>query len=306
MKLSEHIESKKLLSFFFLAYLFCSNVNAYSPKLESISATVLHLSSDSVLKDLDSNPILTFAPNVSSGIGFSLEFKKITLGYVFTSHQETAEGFKASQFNDFRLNFAIGSFDIRLNYQRYKGAIVDANNLKFFYSDYEVKAKNIRVHYYFDKNHLKYIREGKSLTTLAYETSTSLSMGTWLVGINIDKREIKLPSLLESQHQSLVNQKSIDYKTNFNALTIGPIAGYDYYYFFHSLFLRAKAAIGPGFQFDGGITPQYELALTFGAAFNQNNSLMISIDSYLMNFKKDNKNLENNNIQGGIIYTLTL
>jgi len=306
VKLSEHIESKKLLSFFFLAYLFCSNVNAYSPKLESISATVLHLSSDSVLKDLDSNPILTFAPNVSSGIGFSLEFKKISLGYGFTSHQETAEGFKASQFNDFRLNFAIGSFDIRLNYQRYKGAIVDANNLKFFYSDYEVKAKNIRVHYYFDRNHLKYIREGKSLTTLAYETSTSLSMGTWLVGINIDKREIKLPSLLESQHQSLVNQKSIDYKTNFNALTIGPIAGYDYYYFFHSLFLRAKAAIGPGFQFDGGITPQYELALTFGAAFNQNNSLMINIDSYLMNFKKDNKNLENNNIQGGIIYTLTL
>ena len=289
-----------------LLLLFSLKAWCYNPRLESISATVLHLSSDSVLKDLDSNPVLTFAPNVSSGIGFALEFKKITLGYVFTSHQETTEGFKASQFNDFRLNFAIGSFDIRLNYQRYKGAIVDANNLKLFYSDYEVKAKNIRVHYYFDKNHLKYIREGKSLTTLAYETSTSLSMGTWLVGINIDKREIKLPSLLESQHQSLVNQKSIDYKTNFNALTIGPIAGYDYYYFFHSLFLRAKAAIGPGFQFDGGITPQYELALTFGAAFNQNNSLMISIDSYLMNFKKDNRNLENNNIQGGIIYTLTL
>ncbi len=306
MKLSEHIESKKLLSFFFLAYLFCSNVNAYSPKLESISATVLHLSSDSVLKDLDSNPVLTFAPNVSSGIGFALEFEKITLGYVFTSHEETVEGFKASQFNDFRLNFAIGSFDIRLNYQRYKGAIVDGNNLKFFYSDYEVKAKNIRVHYYFDKNHLKYIREGKSLTTLAYETSTSLTMGTWIIGLNIDKREIKLPSQLESQHQSLVDQRNIDYRLNLNAITIGPIAGYDYYYFFHGYFLRAKGGIGPGFQLDGGINPHYELAFSLGAAFNKHNSLMINVDSYLMNFEKDNKGLENNNIQGGIIYTLTL
>lgn len=306
MKLPEHIESKKLLSFFLLAYLFCSNVNAFSPKLESISATVLHLSSDSVLKDRDSNPVLTFAPNVSSGIGFGLEFEKLSLGYVFTTRSDTFEGFKASRFNDFRLNFALGSFDIRLNYQAYKGAVVDENNLKYFYSDYEVKAKNIRVHYYFDKNHLKYIREGKSLTTRAYETSAGLSMGTWLIGLNVDKREIKLPTLLTPQHQSLVDQKNINYRLNFNALTLGPIAGYDYYYFVRSMFFRAKAGLGPGFQFDGGINPHFELAFTLGAAFNKNNSLMINVDSYLINFKKDNQALENNNIQGAIVYTLTL
>tara|TARA_R110002049_G_scaffold108562_1_gene256876 strand:+ start:274 stop:1158 length:885 start_codon:yes stop_codon:yes gene_type:complete len=279
---------------------------AWQPKLQSISASILHLSSDSVLKDRGGDPALTFAPNVSSGIGFALEFEKINLGYVFTGHEDRIAGLRASQFNDFRLNFAIGSFDFRLNYQQYKGAIVDSNNLKFFYSDYEVKAKNIRVHYYFDKNHLKYIREGKNLTTIAFETSGSLSKGTWIVGLNVDKREIKLPTLLESQHQSLVDQKNINYRLNLHTITIGPIVGYDYYYFLYGYFLRAKGGIGPGFQIDGGINPQYEIAFNFGLAFNKNNSLMISVDSYLMSFKKDNTSLENNNIQAGIIYTLTL
>lgn len=289
-----------------LLLLFSLKAWCYNPGLESISATIIHLSSDSVLKDRDDNPVLTFTPNVSSGIGFGLEFKKVSFGYVFTTNNDTIEGYKASRFNDYRLNFAIASFDFRLNYQYYKGATVDENNLKFFYSDYQVKAKNLRIHYYFDKKHLKYIREGKNLTTLAFETNTSLSMGTWIVGINLDKREIKLPLVLASQHQNLVDTKNINYRLNFNALTIGPIAGYDYYYFIRGLFFRAKAGIGPGFQFDGGINPHYELAFTFGAAFNKNNSLMINVDSYLINFKKDNQALENNNIQGAIVYTLTL
>lgn len=293
---------KTALLFFILS----SHAWAFNPRLESISAKILQLSSDSVLKDRDDNPVLTFKPNVSSGIGFGLEFKTISIGYVFTSYEDQIKGFKASDFNDLRLNFALGSFDIRLNYQSYKGAIVDENRLKIFYSDYRVRAKNIRVHYYFDKNHLNFIREGVDLTTKAFETSSSLSMGTWIVGLNIDNREIRLPSILEPQHQTLVDQKNIDYKLNIKAVTVGPIVGYDYCYFIRGLFLRAKTGIGPGFQLDGGINPHFELALNLGAAINRNNSLMISVDSYLMNFKKDSQLLENNNIQGGIIYTLTL
>ncbi|MBY0518441.1 MAG: DUF4421 domain-containing protein [Bacteriovoracaceae bacterium] len=270
--------------------------------IHSASLSVSQISSVSELQDSDKKKAFSFSPNVPSGTGIGLETKYVTVGYVFAGKEAQISNVEKSKFRDLRLNFYYGHFDVRLNYQYYKGAVVNAGGLKKFYNDYEVKGRNGRAHYYFNKEILKYTRDGRELTRKAALNEGFNRMGSWFLGFNVDSRTISLPTTLASEHQTILTQKNITYHPSFNAFTLGPLIGYDFFALWSSTFFRAKLAGGPGFQTKGGLAEQAEVAFSLGIAFKKNHSLTVGLDSYIMTFKDENELISNTNTQGGLVY----
>jgi len=268
----------------------------------SLSISLTKLSSDTNLSNSDKDRALTFVPNVSNGIGVGVETKYIALAYVFSGFEAEKEALPKSDFKDLRFNFSIWNLDFRLNLQRYKGAYVDAADVLAYYSDYEVRSRNMRVHYYFMPEVLKFVRDGKDLTQMAATNTGTKYFASPFAGIAVDSRTLKLPKNLNSTHQAEVAKKGINYSQNFDALTLGPILGCDFVVIKSQFFFRIKAGGGAGFQVGGRVVELLEIGLNLGLGFAIDHSIALSVDTYSASFRDDSKVVENNNSQAGIIY----
>ena len=267
----------------------------------SIGATAVN--SDSSYQDSKEKSLLEFRPNVTTGTTVSLETKYVAVGYVFAGKVAREKNQEKSRFQDLRFNFNLSHFDFRLSLQAYKGALVNEGNKKFFYRDYEVKSANGRIHYYFNSKHLESIRPSQSLIRQASENAGFRASGSWLLGLTADDRRIHLPETLEPEHQSILTNRGIIYTSKFDALSWGPLLGYDGLIEFHSLFLRLKVALGSAFQSTGGTTRQSEIAFLIGMAFAKNHMLSVGVDIFTMSFKDTNKYINNTNSQINFLYS---
>tara|TARA_R110000868_G_scaffold163614_16_gene395913 strand:- start:4659 stop:5543 length:885 start_codon:yes stop_codon:yes gene_type:complete len=272
--------------------------------IRSLTFSLDPISSSSDLRTKEEEILFAFEPNVSTGFGLGVETQYISIGYIFSGGDPQQKDQEESRFRDIKFDFAIYEFDIRLNYQNYKGALVDSSGLKKFYRDYEVKSKNLRANYYFNKDILKFIRDGKALTNQAGTNEGFLSFKSWFLGVNLDKREIKLPATLETAHQARLNEKGVDYKNSFDVFSYGPLVGYDYFMFYDRFFLRGKFAVGLSFQGSGKTANQYEIAFGLGVGIKEDHAFSINADAYIMTFKEQNQIIQNQNNQATIEYNI--
>lgn len=269
--------------------------------IRSLTAGYLGTNSSSNLTTAGGKDVLNFDPNVSSAFGTWLQTKYIGIGYLFSNRVDPS--LLRTHYDDIRVNFAWKNFDVRLNYQRYKGAVVDENGAFWFYRDYEVKSKNARAHYYFTPEHLKHIREGWELVAKAASNSGFTTSSSIFWGLNVDSRAIKLPGDLVFEHQQRVLDRGIDYKTSFSALSYGPLVGGDLMALWGPAYFRGKVGAGPAFQSSGGSQPQFEIALNLGFAFFKRHLISLGADIYSISFKDDGQRIANSNIGSFIGYT---
>lgn len=271
--------------------------------VRSASIGVTTVSSDSLLQDDERKSLLEFRPNVTSGTSFSLETKHVVVGYVFAGKQAQLQDQEKSRFQDLRFNFHLSHFDFRMSLQSYQGAFVDEGGKKFFYKDYEVKSTNGRIHYYFNSKHLDFIRPGYALIRKVAPNTGFKASGSWLFGLNADDRRLHLPATLQTEHQSILTARGIGYTSKFDAVSWGPMLGYDGLVELSSLFFRLKFAIGSAFQSTGETTQQSEIAILTGIAFAKNHLLSLGVDIFTMSFKDDKKYIYNTNTQANFLYT---
>lgn len=272
----------------------------------SVSFALTKISSDTNLKNTDKDAALTFSPNVATGFGVGVETRYLALAYVFAGSDADKKSLPKSKYSDFLFNFSLWRFDIRLNLQRYKGAYVDSANELAYYDDYELRSRNMRVHYYFMPEVLKFVRDGKDLTQMAATNEGTKYFASPFAGVAVDSRTLKLPQTLTSNHQSAVDSKGIHYSQNFEALTLGPLLGCDFVVIKGPAFFRVKAAAGAGFQVGGRVVELIEIALNLGLGFAIDHSIALSVDSYSTSFRDNSKLVENSNTQAGIIYNYAL
>ncbi len=302
------------MKFFFLTFILFSGGASAAAVLDdlvdkvpkdlflSASAGVTSVNSNIDLQTSTGRKILHFNPNVPAGYKLGVETKYIELGYTF-SGGSVDEKHKASDFQDFRINFFWRSFDVRLNYQHYEGAEVNESGKLAFYDDYEVKAYNARGHYYFQKDYLRVIREGVDLVRKAAVHDGFSGSGSFFVGVNLDRRRIQLPENLEPEHLARINKFGITYDTTFDAFTGGPLAGGDGMIQLGTFYLRCKLGVGPAFLPGGESIAQFELAFSTGFAFLQRHLISINADSYMIGFKDADQKISNLNTQVNILYT---
>lgn len=284
-----------------LSFSVLAETNEY---IHSVGASINRVSSDSELQDLNQKNVLTFKPNVSSGTGIHIETKYIGLSYTFAGGGSAdAEDKEKSKFQDFRAGFHYGHFDFRLHYQHYQGALVNENGREEFYSAYEVKSKNARAHYYFNDDHLNYIRDGKMLVDRLIAGKGSQYSQSWFLGLNIDSRSIELPKNLVPEHQQRIIDRGINYDSYFKAFSAGPLLGYDGIYQYDSIFMRGKIAAGPAFQNNGGTVTQMELGFNVGVAFKQHHLISLGVDLYSISFKDSDQRINNSNVFSSFGYT---
>tara|TARA_R100000656_G_scaffold76652_1_gene56641 strand:- start:853 stop:1737 length:885 start_codon:yes stop_codon:yes gene_type:complete len=262
------------------------------------------ISSDSDLRTSAEEILLVFKPNVSTGFGFAVETEYVSLGYVFSGADPQNKNLQESRFRDIKLDFSIHDFDIRLNYQSYKGAAVENAGVNNFYQDYRVEAYNFRAHYYFNESILGFVRDGKILTNSAATNKGYTSFSSWFAGLNLDQRAIALPSSLIAAHQSRLDDKGVIYKNGFDVFSYGPLVGYDYFMFYNQFFLRGKFAAGKSFQGSGKSANQYEVALSIGLGIKEDHAFSINLDAYIMSFKEGNQLIQNQNNQATLEYNI--
>lgn len=289
----------------FIFILFASLQAFALPKdlVHSASVLVNTVNSDSRLQDKNKKDVLTFMPNVSTAIGLAAETEYVGFAYFFSGKEAQSKKYEKSKYRDLRFNFHLKHFDFRVNYQNYRGAIVEDGGKNKFYKDYEVKSTNGRIHYYFNNQHLNYIRDGRKLVNKSYGNKGFGRTGSWFLGMNVDSRKITLPENLEAEHLAVITSKNLKYDRSFSSISWGPMGGFDGILLFGSAFLRGKLAIGPAFQSDGGTVTQSEFALNSGFSFFKNHLLSIGFDFYNMNFKDNGQRISNNNSQVGFGYT---
>lgn len=247
------------------------------------------------------SPLLTFDPNVSGSLSVGVETKYIDLFYGFATGSSDPD-LEASKYQDFRINGTWEWFDFRLNYQRYKGAKVDDAGARVFYKDYEAKSTNGRANYYFKKEYLKYIRDGHERIKRVSTNSGITFSGSWLAGLNVDKRSIKLPELVVA-HQDRVNSNGLIYDRHLEAFLFGPLAGGDGTLYLYRGFLRGKFGIGPAFVIGGTSVFQSELAFSTGFVIGARHLISLGVDLYSVNFESKSSEIGSSNSQANLSYT---
>jgi hypothetical protein len=290
-----------MFKIFLIITFFISHAQAW---VKSVNLGFTRVTSDILYQDGDKKSLLEFRPKVATGQFVGFETKHVALGYVFAgklSEEEAASG--ESKFQDFRFNFHISHFDFRLSLQSYLGALVDEGGKQFFYKNYDVKSTNARFHYYFNAPHLEFIRPGQALARRLASHSGFRASGSWLLGINLDDRHIRLPQALQAEHQAILTAKGIDYNSQFSALSWGPMAGYDALLEVSSIFLRFKLALGSAFQGGGGTSTQSEIALMFGGVIAKNHLITVGTDMFGISFKEDRQYIQNDNTLTNVQYT---
>ena len=156
------------------------------------------LNNEAELRTKTGSTVLLFSPNVPSFFTVGIETKYIDLSYGFTTESADPK-LERSRFQDLRATGGLGPVDFRINLQRYKGAIVNDSGLEEFYKDYEVRSLNARGNYYFNRDHLYFIRDGHRLINKVADNKGFNSMGSWFLGFNLDSRSIDLPENLTSR-----------------------------------------------------------------------------------------------------------
>lgn len=287
---------------FILCFLMCGSAFA-NTWLQSGTLSLNTVTSDSELRDTDDKEILTFRPNVATSFGVSVETEYVNIGYFFAGNQAQSFEHEKSQYSDFRFNFHWQHFDFRLNYQKYSGAIVDEAGIEEFYHDYEMSSLNARMHYYFNPEHLNYIREGKNLVSKISGNSGFNASTSWFLGLNVDSRSIELPEDLDIEHENVINASGISYDRSFSAFSAGPLGGYDFLLQWSKVYFRGKLGYGAAFQTGGGSVPQYEVALNTGFALFQRHLFSLGVDLYTMSFKDSDQRIQNSNSQAYLAYT---
>lgn len=291
------------MRFLILILVFAFHASAETNDLiHSAGFSIYTVSSESELQDHEQRKALTFRPNVSTGLGLGIETKYIGLAYSFSGREAQEKDFDKSKFSDIRLNFHYSHFDFRLNYQSYRGALVDAGGREEFYKDYEVKSKNMRIHYYLNDDHLNYIRDGRKLVDRLVKNDGLACSQSFFLGLNADSRSIDLPENLVPEHMARVTARGIKYDRSFSALSLGPLIGYDILGQYESAFMRVKFAGGPAFQTGGGTVPQIEVAFNTGYAFFKHHLVSVGIDIYSLSFKDSDQVISNNNVMSGFSY----
>jgi hypothetical protein len=270
---------------------------------QSLSAGYVKVNSDSDLETHSGKSILQFEPNVGTGFGISAETKYITVGYIFSGGTPEYVNHKMSDFKDLRITGSWRSFDFRLNYQNYAGALVRDRGRDIFYDDYRMRAKNARAHYYFTPSHLQYIRESKSLVERVGKNEGFGKSSSLFVGLNIDQRSIHLPERLAPEHQAHVDSGNFKYDSSFSALSAGPLLGGDLMFLYGSTFFRGKFGGGPALQMGGAVVPQMELAMNLGFVFFKRHMISLGFDLYMIEFRDSDQQIANNNQQSFIGYT---
>lgn len=280
-------------------------LDTLNPKdyISSFGAGLIMTSSTTDLESADDKKVMEFEPNVPSATGIFFETKYATLGYLFAGGDPGNKKAKKSRFQDFRFNFFWQSFDVRLNWQEYHGALVNEAGREEFYSDYELRSKNIRLHYYFTKDHLRFIREGKDLVTKAGMNEGFTFSSSLFWGINLDQRSLTLPGNLAPEHQARVNATGIDYDREFSAFSAGPLVGGDLMAFAGNFYSRGKLGIGPAFQSSGGSVLQAEVAFNVGYVIDKRHLISLGVDLYTIGFRDSDQRITNHNVQSNIGYT---
>ncbi len=271
--------------------------------IQSVGIGIATITNETELLTEKSKPVLRFEPNIPTNTILSAQTKYIDLSFAFAGGKLRNEKEERSRYRDFRVNFIKGSFDARLNYQFYKGAMVKAGGKEEFYSQYEVRSVNARANYYFNPTHLSYIREGYQLIDKVSGNKGFSTSGSYFLGFNIDQRIIRLPEELAPEHEAEVIAKDLDYITNMQAVTFGPLAGGDGSLYFHRAFVRGKMGVGPAFFAAGDSAIQYEIAFNFGYVFGESHLLSFNADTYTLGLGAGNAKLNNTNGQYGFSYT---
>ncbi len=274
--------------------------------IQSVGLGFATITNHTELMTEKSRTVLRFEPNIPTNTIVMAQTKYIDLSFAFAGGRLRNEKEERSRYQDFRVNFSKGSFDARLNYQFYKGAMVKAGGKEEFYSQYEVRSLNARANYYFNPLHLAYIREGYQLIDKVAGNSGFSKSGSYFLGFNLDQRTIRLPDELIPEHEAEVIAKDLDYITNMQATTFGPLVGGDGTLYFHKAFLRGKMGIGPAFFAAGDSAIQYEFAFNLGYVLGKSHLLSFNADNYTLGLGAGNAKLDNTNSQYGFFYTYKL
>ncbi len=271
--------------------------------VQSVGIGLATITNETELMTKKNKTVLKFEPNIPTNTTLSAQTKYIDLSVAFAGGKLRNEKEERSRYRDFRINFTRGSFDARLNYQFYKGAMVKAGGKEEFYSQYEVRSVNARANYYFNATHLAYIREGYQLIDKVAGNKGFSTSGSYFVGFNIDQRSITLPEELEPEHEAEVAAKNLDYIVHMQAVTFGPLAGGDGAMYFQKAFLRGKFGVGPAFFAAGDSAIQYEFAFNLGYVFGESHLVSFNADTYTLGLSSGNAKLNNSNSQFGFFYT---
>ncbi|MES2526489.1 MAG: hypothetical protein V4598_05355 [Bdellovibrionota bacterium] len=271
--------------------------------IQSVGIGLATITNETELRTKNDKTVLLFEPNIPTNTALSAQTKYIDLAFAFAGGRLRNEKEERSKYRDFRINFSKGSFDARLNYQFYKGAMVKAGGKEEFYSEYEVRSVNARANYYFNPVHLAYIREGYQLIDKVAGNKGFSTSGSWFVGFNIDQRSITLPEVLEPEHEAEVAAKDLDYIVHMQAVTFGPLVGGDGAMYFNRSFIRGKMGVGPAFFAAGDSAIQYEFAFNFGYVFGESHLVSFNADTYTLGLSSGNARLNNSNSQFGFFYT---
>lgn len=268
----------------------------------SAGAGTNRLTNETDLRTRKDKSVLLFRPNVPGFFSIAAETKFITLAYGFTTSAENQK-IEESFFEDVRITGSYRRVDFRLNYQRYKGAIVDEAGVEAFYKDYETRSINGRGNYYFSDNYLLYVRDGHELIRYLASNDGFSAMGTSFAGLNIDHRKIHLPTDLVPAHANKVNSKNLNYDSNINALILGPLLGGDGTVYYHKAFARGKIGVGPAFVLGGETLIQTEVALNVGLAFGKRHLISLGVDIYQVSYRSKDAKIGSTNSQASIFYT---
>lgn len=292
----------RILFFVLLLAVTCDAFCAVTEYVHSVGFGLTTVTNYSELQTRAGKKALRFEPNIPSNIALSAETKYIDLSYSFaTANTNPSEG--KSRYRDLRLNFSRDSFDVRLNYQFYKGAVVHEAGRSIFYRAYEVRSTNARAHYYFRKDQLQYIRDGVRLIERVTGNEGLTTSGSWFLGLNVDQRLVTLPKSLVTEHEARVQDRGIDYETHLRAMAFGPLAGGDGTVYLHRFFLRSKFGVGPAFLTTSDSVLQYEFAFNLGVVVAQRHLVSLNLDAYGLALHTGNGRLANTNSSGGLFYT---
>lgn len=285
-----------------LLFLSFSAYAKFDNYIYAVGAGPTNLVNETEIRTENGTPVLLFVPNIPSFFSFAVETKYIDLAYGFTTEAADPK-LERSRFQDLKATGGLGPVDFRVNFQRYKGAMVDEAGLKEFYKNYEVNSINARGNYYFNREHLKYIRDGHRLIKKVSDNEDFSTQGSWFLGLNLDSRSIKLPDQLASLHDARVRSKDLDYDTRLVGFLVGPLGGGDGTLYYKSAYLRGKIGVGPAFVAQGETLLQFEFALNFGFVIGKRHLISLSADTYSVNFRPKNSEIQSRSSQGGFFYT---
>ncbi|GEM_PF-5855785 len=250
---------------------------------------------NNLTNDENGKKTLEFVPNNPLQFNLNVITKYGTLG-LFTDIKDSEDPESPkSPFQSFYYKNQFGSFDFRYSYANFKGAAVDAQGKKVFYSQYQHRNNKIEISYYTDKNYLKLIqldlKEETNISNISPRNAIS-----FLFGLSYERTKVQYPNLFDPTHQSLLDSNNIKVPKTIFGTSLGALAGLDALYRFKgNFFIRGKLSAGIAYRVKNEITLQsqqvdinrieslIDLDFTLGYLFARNQHLVLNLDIYSTN-----------------------